>query len=474
MADLFSFKVFESNLNDIILELKKLYYENRIDNLTKEIEKLKSGLNNYNLKKEMKYYTKVSMEIFKHRLAKQYKKLNRKKYEKSDLKKFSNEFLKDYPVILSTTYSLVSSLSKNIMYDYLIIDESSQVDLVTLKQLSNVVTNENAIKSDEIWLKYNISNEYRFQNHNLLSSVMELYPDVTKTMLKEHYRCNPKIINFCNLKYYNNELIILSNTKPSKDTLQMYITNEGSHARERINRRQIDIIKEEIIPSLKIKSNETLGIISPYVDKQEFKNYSSVQADTVDKFQGREKDIIIFSSVDNKIKSFTDQPNRLNVVVSRAINKFILVVNNSAITNAPGNIQDLIKYIKYQDGKIVNSKLHSCFDLLYKEYYRERQKIAKRTDIVSEDIFYEELLKMLNKNNINGYDIITHVPLDEIIEDLDTLTAEEMKFKKNIHSHVDFLIFDRASSKYRLTIEVDGGYHNPFNKENTHQVHNDE
>ena len=156
--------------------MKKIYYENRIDNLTKEIEKLKSWLNNYNLKKEMKYYTKVSMEIFKHRLAKKYKKTNRKKYEKSDLKKFSNEFLKDYPVILSTTYSLVSSLSKNVMYDYLIIDESSQVDLVTavlslscaknvvivgdLKQLSNVVTNENAIKSNEIWLKYHISNEY--------------------------------------------------------------------------------------------------------------------------------------------------------------------------------------------------------------------------------------------------------------------------------------------------------------------------
>lgn len=491
---LFSFKVFNNNLNDVILELKKLYYENRIDNLTKEIDKLRTSLNNYNIKEEMKHYTEISMEIFKHRLAKKYKKTNRKNYEKSDLKKFSNEFLKDYPVILSTTYSLVSSLSKNVMYDYLIIDESSQVDLVTavlslscaknvvivgdLKQLSNVVTNENAIKSDEIWLKYHISNEYRFQNNNLLSSVMELYPNVTKTMLKEHYRCNPKIINFCNLKYYNNELIILSNTKPSQDTLQIYVTNEGNHAREHINRRQIDIIKEEIIPSLKIKSNETLGIISPYVDqsfllKQEFKNYSSVQADTVDKFQGREEDIIIFSSVDNKIKSFTDQPNRLNVVVSRAINKFILVVNNSAITNAPGNIQDLIKYIKYQDGKIVNSKLHSCFDLLYKEYYRERQKIAKRTGIVSEDIFYEELLKMLNKNNINGYNIVTHVPLDEIIEDLDSLTEEEMKFKKNIHSHVDFLIFDRASSEYRLAIEVDGGYHNPFKEENAHQVHND-
>lgn len=48
---LFSFKVFENNLNDVILELKKLYYESRSDNLIKEIEKLKTSLNNYNIKK---------------------------------------------------------------------------------------------------------------------------------------------------------------------------------------------------------------------------------------------------------------------------------------------------------------------------------------------------------------------------------------------------------------------------------------
>ena len=49
---LFSFKIFENNLNDIILELKKLYYESRSDNLIKEIEKLKTSLNNYNIKKK--------------------------------------------------------------------------------------------------------------------------------------------------------------------------------------------------------------------------------------------------------------------------------------------------------------------------------------------------------------------------------------------------------------------------------------
>ena len=491
----YSFEIFKYDKTDIILELKCLYYKSRIEKLKQEIDYLRNSLDTYNINEEMKNYTEISLEIFKHNIAKRYQNVNRKKYEKSDLKKQSDEFIKDYPVILSTTYSLVSSLSNKVMYDYIIVDESSQVDLVTavlsfscaknavvvgdLKQLSNVVKREEAILTDQIWSKYMVAPEYRFKDHSLLSSIMELYPNVTKTMLKEHYRCYSKIINFCNLKYYNNELIILSDTTPHKDVLELYITNEGNHARNHINQRQIDIIRNEILPSIKLTNNESIGIIAPYVDqssllKKEFKGNPNIQADTVDKFQGREKDIIIFSSVDNKIKSFTDQPNRLNVVVSRAIKKFILVVNNSAITNDNGNIQDLIKYIKYQDGKVVNSKLRSCFDLLYKEYYEERKKIAKITGVISEDIFYETLSSLLKNNDITGYDIITHVPLDEIIADLPTLTAEEMKYKKNHNTHVDFLILDRATHEYRLAIEVDGGYHNPFNSQNSRQVHNDE
>ena len=408
----------------------------------------------------------AAKKVFKHFIAKRYQKNARKKYNFEDLKKSSHEFINDYPIILSTTYSLTSSLSSNIMYDYIIVDESSQVDLVTavlsfscaknavivgdLKQLSNVVPKETAEISDEIWLRYKIAPEYRYRNHSILSSIIELYPNVSKTMLKEHYRCHPQIINFCNLKFYNNELIILSPSPESDDVLQIYITNAGNHARQHINRRQIDIIKEEIIPGIPLENNDTIGIITPYVNqsgllKEEFTNNPNIQADTVDKFQGREKDIIIFSSVDNIISDFTDQPNRLNVVISRAIKKFILVVNASAINDKTGNIQDLIKYIKYQKGKVVNSKLRSCFDLLYKEYNKQREKIVKRTGIISEDIFYQELLKIFKENKIKGYDIITHVPLDDIIEDLTELTPEEMKYKKNNNTHVDFLIINKVT-----------------------------
>ncbi len=40
-------------------------------------------------------------------------------------------------------------------------------------------------------------------------------------MLKEHYRCPPKIINFCNKKFYNNELVIMTEDKDEQDVIKV-------------------------------------------------------------------------------------------------------------------------------------------------------------------------------------------------------------------------------------------------------------
>lgn len=80
----------------------------------------------------------------------------------------------------------------------------------------------------------------------------ELFKQAPTTLLKEHYRCHPKIIGFCNRKFYNNELIILSDVKTNKNPLVLCYTTEGNHERNHYNQRQIDIITNEIIPKYKL------------------------------------------------------------------------------------------------------------------------------------------------------------------------------------------------------------------------------
>jgi superfamily I DNA and/or RNA helicase len=188
----------------------------------------------------MNEYSEISAQLFRSKLAEQYANQTRKTYEIDDLWRNSEEFIKDYPMILSTTYSLRSSLSKDVMYDYVIVDESSQVDLCTgalalscarkavivgdLKQLPNVVDSKAANTTDAIFAKYDLPEAYRYKKHSLLSSVTIMFPEAPSTLLREHYRCHPKIIEFCNKKFYDGQLIILTETKTECNPLILYKT----------------------------------------------------------------------------------------------------------------------------------------------------------------------------------------------------------------------------------------------------------
>jgi hypothetical protein len=366
------------------------------------------------------------------------------------------------------------------MYDYVIIDESSQVDIATgalalscakkavivgdLKQLPNVVDSETARKTDAVFAEFNLSEVYRYKNHSLLLAIAELFPNVPKTLLREHYRCHPKIIEFCNKKFYNNQLIILTESKSDRKPLVVYKTAPGNHARGHVNQRQIDVIKNEIIPNQNLAGDGiSIGIVTPYRDQtnalQKTFDGTGIQADTVDKFQGRENDVIILSTVDNEISDFTDNANRLNVAISRAIEQLIVIVN-SGDDMRDKNIGDLVRYIEYNNLEIVQSKIYSVFDYLYKGYREKRKELLSKqrkiSEYDSENLMYGLISKVLGEERFMKFDVAVHIPLKMILRDMSALTTDEREYAQNILTHVDFLIFDKIGRVPRLVIEVDG------------------
>lgn len=56
---------------------------------------------------------------------------SRKIFGEDDLWKEPYDVLAEYPVILSTTFSSRNSLNSDVVYDYFIIDEASQIDIAT-------------------------------------------------------------------------------------------------------------------------------------------------------------------------------------------------------------------------------------------------------------------------------------------------------------------------------------------------------
>lgn len=480
---------YDNSLDAMVFTYQLKYYQTKIDELTSRIELLESSLKKFAFDGKMKEYTEMSMLLLKAELYKKYAQQKREHYTSAELRRKSKDFIRDYPIIMSTTYSLRQSLSEEISYDYVIIDESSQVDLATgalalscakravivgdVKQLPNVVDRDMQMKTDIIFESYKLQKPYRYSNHSLLSSLLGLLPDIPKTLLKEHYRCHPKIIEFCNQKFYNNQLIVLSQYTNNRQPLLVYKTAAGNHARERMNQRQIDVIKEEIIINEKLQDID-IGIVTPYRNQtfalQQAFEGTSIKSDTVDKFQGRENEVIILSTVDNDISNFTDNPNRLNVAVSRAQEQLILVVNGNE-SEKDSNIKDLIQYIEYNNFTVVQSELNSIFDLLYKGYEEARAKIIQKSGKVSrfdsENLMFDLIKGVLADEKFRKYDVVLHLPLNNLIKDFSKLSEQETKYAKHPLTHLDFLIYNKLGKIPVLGIEVDGyEFHKHGSKQN--------
>ncbi len=249
----------------------------------------------------------------------------------------------------------------------------------------------------------------------------------------------------------------------------VYKTVAGNMARGHVNERQIEVIKDEVFPQQKLNiSDGSVGIVTPYRDQadrlqEEFRG-TSVKADTADKFQGQERSVMIFSTVDNEIGEFASDPNRLNVAVSRAIDQFIVVTDGND-NDKVSPIHELIEYIKYHNHEIIDSKINSVFDYLYEANAEARENILRKygraSDFDSENLVFLLIKDILRNDVLSKLNVVMHIPLRLLLSDLSNLNSRELQFATNHLTHVDFLIFSRLTHQPVLVIEVDGfAYHN--------------
>lgn len=496
---IFYYKLFDNAflkrpISDIIPAFQNLYYILKVSELENEVKSIEEKLKAYNFKDKLTELTDKSLIILKNSLYEKYKSRQvRQRFTEEDLWKDSNKFNDEYPVVLSTTYSLKNCLNKDYLYDYVIVDESSQVDLITgvltlscakkivvvgdLMQLPNVISDNVKLMVKPISDSFKVNDGYRYEFNSLLSSICSIITNVPRTLLKEHYRCHPRIIEFCNRKFYNNQLVVMTEDHNEKDVIKVYKTVAGNHARSHLNQRQIDEIKHHVIPELQNGRPTTdIGIISPYRKQtaaMQVNLASEIDISTVHKFQGREKDDIIISSVDNEITDFTDNPNMLNVAVSRAKNRLRLVVSDNE-NNENTNIGDLVKYIQYNNFEIVDGDIYSVFDLLYSDYAEQRKKYLKKhkriSEYDSENLMYGLIKDILSKDCFTKLDVLIHQPLNMLIHNPKKLSDDECKYAMNCATHLDFLIFNKLDKLPVLAVEVDGYQ---FHKEGTTQENRD-
>lgn len=470
------------------------FYETYIAELSARIARLGAPSDKQRAKSLIEAYGKVSEALFRDMLYRKYERLNEARQEErppftmQNYRTHFRAFVERYPVVLSTTHSLCASIGAGHLLDYVIIDESSQVDILTAavccaccrniviigdsRQLPHIVEEQLRAKAEELRDKHRVPDAYDYVRQNILSSFKRVFAErLPVTLLREHYRCHPLIIDFCNRKYYRNELLIMTEPKGGYPftVLTTTASKTYSHNGRIYNQRQIDATCDWI--KRQHAEPEQIGVISPYrYHAQELRRClpPGVEADTIHKFQGREKNTIVFHTVRSEITAFLDDPNLINVAVSRAVEHLVVVKTEGMRIAHGSDIGDLLRYIRFTcddvDSVFITSPIRSVFDVLHTEYAAMRFASDAKRESPAERIA-ERLIGgiLAEEDRFSAIGVHRHYRLYDLVGRTVELSDEERLFVRR-RSHLDFLLYNRMDNTPILGIEVDGVLHHRFDE----------
>lgn len=279
-----------------------------------------------------------------------------------EIKRVENKMIRDIietsDVILSTNSSAaLESISKT-KFDVAIIDEASQATIPSVL-IPIAKAHRFILAGDHKQLPPTIiSDKAQKLEKTLFEELIKIYPFKSQ-LLNVQYRMNSLLMKFPNAEFYNNNL--KSDSSVDDITINDIINTDGEEeamlfvdtsnvdkegekhlkdSKSIINKLEADIAVTLANDYLNAGLEETdIGIISPYADQVKIiQDKTPVEVKTVDGFQGREKEIIIISTVrsnENGNIGFLRDLRRLNVAITRAKRKLIIIGNIDTLKANP-------------------------------------------------------------------------------------------------------------------------------------------
>jgi DNA replication ATP-dependent helicase Dna2 len=155
------------------------------------------------------------------------------------------------------------------------------------------------------------------------------------TLLDTQYRMHPQIMDISNRLFYGGRLRagITGEERRPPDGLPVVFIPVESRRDGRSNPEEAGVVVD-IVRSLTRDfgvAPESIGVVSPFraqvVLLRQMLNGVGVAVDTVERFQGGERDIMILSFVRSRGTGFVFDDRRLNVAITRARRKLVLVAH---------------------------------------------------------------------------------------------------------------------------------------------------
>jgi superfamily I DNA and/or RNA helicase len=201
----------------------------------------------------------------------------------------------------------------------------------------------------------------------MLDLLAEKLPE--SVMLNIQYRMHNAILAFSNKMFYGGLLSghekVQFHHLPGDQQPLIFVDTAGCGFEEKLhpqhqslrNEGEFFLIREILLLKKESFQGFSVGIISPYADQVRFireelaqdasLHYTTMEVDTIDGFQGQEKDIIFISLVRSNERSeigFLKDERRLNVAMTRARKKLV-IVGDSATLGAHPLYNELISHI---------------------------------------------------------------------------------------------------------------------------------
>lgn len=222
------------------------------------------------------------------------------------------KFQKIFPIIATTSISAHKLGEPGTYFDMVIMDEASQgniaMSLVPIirgrslmlvgdpQQLSPVILLHPA-DNERLKKIYSVTEEYDYIKNSIYKTYLACDAVSEEILLSHHYRCNEKIIAFNNQKYYNNKLVINSQSQADTPLIFKNIAGNTTNYKNTAPREA-----EEIIEFIKDNPDKSIGVITPFTNQKELihamlqeNGMKDVPCGTVHAFQGDEKDVVLFS-----------------------------------------------------------------------------------------------------------------------------------------------------------------------------------
>jgi DNA replication ATP-dependent helicase Dna2 len=319
---------------------------------------------------------------------------------------YSSDFSKGGIVIGGTPFCMCYPASKRLdqwEFDVALIDEAAQMSIplavaVMSKTAKFIFVGDHKQLDPIIPSGTGLS----MFSESIFGRLVRLYPN-DMSLLTISYRLSEKLIRIPNSLFYNNQLSsgvqaslpiarllsgnfseVLNHSDPKVLYLHKEFDSQGRSPYEA--KIVADLVSDLVSNGIDLKN---IGILTPYraqvreikkalnntiggIDTEETE---SLIIDTVDRIQGQERDYIIYSmSNSHPLESkrrldFFYSPNRLNVAITRAIKRCIVIANYKVFDIIDEELIDLPEF----------GMLKPSLDI-FKEYFRLSTKIEEEID----------------------------------------------------------------------------------------------